>query len=80
MHRGHFADRQERVLAREIPTCCWDERADGRSDLLVFDEPANQAVIVELKRASATDPLTRCVLEVLWHWTFAMQLSIGVQN
>lgn len=73
MHRGHFAERQQKIVWRELPTCCAGERAFGRADLLAFDTDALQPIIVELKKATATDALTRTVLEAFWHWVFNMQ-------
>jgi len=77
MHRGFLVEQHEQIVWRELPTCCSGERAYGRADLLAFDRKSNQPIIVELKRATATDPLSRCVLEVLWHWTFNVQHLAG---
>lgn len=73
IHRGYFAEPCEGILLRELPTCCAGEMRQGSADLLAYDQQAQQPILIELKRAAAGDPLTRCVLEVLWRWTFAVQ-------
>jgi hypothetical protein len=70
MHRGYFQTCSEMVLAREYPTCDRTERRRAVADLLVFDGLNNCPLIVELKRAEATDPLFGVVLEALDHWVF----------
>ena len=75
MHRGCFASETEIVVYRELPICCAGETlgGHGRADLLVFDQSQGRAVLVELKCATARDPLSGVVLEVLLHWIFNIQ-------
>ena len=80
MHRGYLAETSDKILTREVPTCCAGETRHGAADLLAYDNVNRRPIIVELKRASAGDPLTRCVLEVLWHWTFTVQHIAEFQN
>ncbi|HKD05521.1 MAG TPA: hypothetical protein VKB79_06425 [Bryobacteraceae bacterium] len=70
MHRGYFRQPFESVLTREYPSC---DRRNERSaviDLLGFDNKRKEPLIVELKRAEASDPLFGVVLEALHHWAF----------
>ena len=75
MHRGYFRRPFEVVLAREYPS---SDRRDNRSaviDLVAFDKECRAPIIVELKRAEATDPLFGVVLESLHHWAFLSRNS-----
>jgi len=76
MHRGYFRHPFESVLTREYPSC--DRRNDRSAvvDLLAFDNKRKQPLIVELKRAEATDPLFGVVLEGLHHWAFFCRNSL----
>jgi len=75
IHRCFFHVPHERIVWRELPTCCAEETPEGWCDLLAFDEVQARPLLVELKRGSATDPLTGVLLEALWHWTFGVQHS-----
>jgi hypothetical protein len=70
MHRKHLLSISEEVAFRELPTCCEGESVEGRADLLAFDQLRKQPIIVELKRKTASDPLSGVVLEALSHWAF----------
>lgn len=73
MRRTYFGSVSQSVLLRELPTSCSGQSVEGRADLLVYDEVQSRPILVELKRARATDPLTRVVLEALSHWVFHVQ-------
>jgi hypothetical protein len=73
MHRRYFELAHERIVWRELPTCCAEETPEGWCDLLAFDEAQARPLLVELKRGSATDPLTGVLLEALWHWVFGVR-------
>jgi hypothetical protein len=72
LHRGYISSLNERVLCRELPSCCWGEKVagKGRADLLAFDGELSQPMLVELKRADNDEPLCAVVLEILFHWCF----------
>lgn len=73
VHRGHLSSSSERILCRELPTCCVGEPAEGRADLLGFDDAHGEPILVELKDGSASDPLSGAILELLYHWAFHMR-------
>lgn len=79
LHRGYLLAPIERVLRRELPTCCAGQMPIGWADLLAFDTECMQPILVELKRAEANDPLSAVVLELLSHWVFQVR-HIGCFN
>jgi hypothetical protein len=82
MHRHYLAEPTERVLCRELPSCCWGETIDGkgRADLLAFDRDYAEPILVELKRAKSEAPLCAAVMEILYHWGFYQRFSTSFRK
>lgn len=70
IHRRYLYSANEMILYRELPTCYANEAAEGRADLLAFDNKLGQPILVELKSGTALDPLSSAVVELLYHWAF----------
>ena len=68
--RGYLQFKHEAIIERELPISPAGVDREGGLDLLTFDLSRGQPILVELKRAKATDSLTGVLLEVLSHWAF----------
>jgi hypothetical protein len=79
LDRRYLSSPTERVLYREFPSGRWGETLDGkgRSDLLAFDRDYSEPILVELKRASSTMPLSAAVMEILYHWSFHQKFLLS---
>jgi hypothetical protein len=71
--RGYLRFRHEAIIERELPVSPAKVDREGWVDLLAFDLDRRQPILVELKRAKASDSLTGVLLEVLSHWAFHMR-------